>query len=506
MSGTGERLITGSLGRLLSLAVTVGLSVVLTPFIIRHIGSSLFGLWSLIGGIMGFSGLLDLGLNSALKRFLPQAFEKRDQHLASEIFCSAFAVFAGIGISIALGLGFGSEIIHGWVARETALSIFRSVWLVLVIDTTIQFPMRAWIGYFEARLRQDVLSGIETLKALLRTGLIAYALSSGHGILALALATLITNVIGSALLIGWYTLRYRDIRFGLAFIQGNTVLRLLDYSYKNLIAAIGDLLRFQIDLVVIASFCPLSHVAVYAIASRLSAYFMEAVSAFIGMSIPLFSQLDARGNPDVLKDIFYLLIKIASIVSIYIAGMFLSLGKAFILRWVGDAFSGSYPVLVILTIGVGIALSQYPTVNLLRGLSLHTSVSLLHIVEGLANLGLSIWLVKPLGLSGVALGTAIPITIFAGIVTPVIAIRSVDFLQPRAFFRVYGLVILKASVLMALFYGAVYPWIMPDFFRLGWALCLSTLYFPMAYAWGFSAKEKRQYLRIRERLGLWKFK
>lgn len=500
MSGIGQRLIIGSLGRILSLAVTVGLSIVLTPFIIRHIGSSLFGLWSLIGGIMGFSGLLDLGLNSALKRFLPQAFEKRDERLASDIFCSALAVFVGIGIGIAFGLGIGARPIHAWVAGETTFSLFQAVWIVLVVDTAVQFPLRTWIGYFEARLRQDILSAVETLKAVLRAALVVYALSSGHGIVALALITFGVNAAGGLLLIGLYRIHYGDIHLSRRFIRTETVLRMLDYSYKNLIAAIGDILRFQIDLVVISAFCPLSHVAVYAIASRLSAYFMETVAAFIGMSIPLFSGLDARNDPDLLRDAYYLLIKIASVLSVYIGGMFLVLGRAFIVRWVGMDFAESYPVLAILTIGIGIALSQYPTVNLLRGLSRHTTISFLNIVEGLANLGLSLMLVRSMGLVGVALGTAIPITVFAGILSPIIAMRSVGFLKPKEWFRTYGLVMLKAATAMGLFAAAVRPWISPDYLNLSVIAGLSAVYVPCMYFWAFSERERQRYLMAGQRI------
>ncbi|WP_028326080.1 lipopolysaccharide biosynthesis protein [Desulfatirhabdium butyrativorans] len=500
MSGTGQRLILGSLGRVLSLAVSVGLSLVLTPFIIRHIGSSLFGLWSLIGGIMGFSGLLDLGLNSALKRFLPQAFEKQDGRLASEIFCSALAVFVGIGICIAFGLGVGARPIHAWVARETVFSLFQAVWIVLVVDTAVQFPLRTWIGYFEARLRQDILSAVETLKAVLRAALVVYALSSGHGIVALALITFGVNAAGGLLLVVLYRMLYGDMHLSRRFVRMETALRMLDYSYKNLIAAIGDILRFQIDLVVISAFCPLSHVAVYAIASRLSAYFMESVAAFIGMSIPLFSGLDARGNPDLLRDVYYLLIKIASVLSVYIGGMFLVLGRAFIVRWVGGDFTESYPVLVILTIGIGIALSQYPTVNLLRGLSLHTTISFLNIVEGAANLGLSLLLVQSMGLVGVALGTAIPITVFAGILGPMIAMRSVGFLKPEEWVRTYGLVMLRACMVMGIYAAAVHFWIVPDYLRLTAAAGLSLIYFPVIYGIAFTGTEKQHYLRAGERI------
>ena len=58
-----------------------------------------------------------------------------------------------------------------------------------------------------------------------------------------------------------------------------------------------------------------------------------------------------------------------------------------------------------------IDISQWPAGSVLQGIARHRVLALFAIASGLVDLGLSLALVRPLGVVGVALGTLIPTTI-----------------------------------------------------------------------------------------------
>jgi hypothetical protein len=60
----------------------------------------------------------------------------------------------------------------------------------------------------------------------------------------------------------------------------------------------------------------------------------------------------------------------------------------------------------------------------LFGISRHKGVVFLSILNALIGLGLSITLVKPMGLAGVALGTAIPLALVSGVATAIYAAHA----------------------------------------------------------------------------------
>src|SRR5689334_13551071 len=53
-----------------SLGVNVAVGFLLTPFIIHHLGDSANGIWILIFSITGYYGIFDLGIRSAIIRYV----------------------------------------------------------------------------------------------------------------------------------------------------------------------------------------------------------------------------------------------------------------------------------------------------------------------------------------------------------------------------------------------------------------------------------------------------
>jgi O-antigen/teichoic acid export membrane protein len=85
------------------------------------------------------------------------------------------------------------------------------------------------------------------------------------------------------------------------------------------------------------------------------------------------------------------------------------MGKSIIEAWVGPRYVSSYLVLLILLIPSALYMSQSTSNRILFGMSLHKSLAYVVLLEGLANVILSIALIRPLGIVGDAIGTAIPL-------------------------------------------------------------------------------------------------
>src|SRR5262249_43986836 len=75
----------------------------------------------------------------------------------------------------------------------------------------------------------------------------------------------------------------------------------------------------------------------------------------------------------------------------------------------------SFVVLVILTIGMLAHFMEMPAHTVLLGICKHRVVAFLTLIQGLANIILSIVLVRRLGVIGVALGTMIPMVLLTGV-------------------------------------------------------------------------------------------
>ena len=92
----------------------------------------------------------------------------------------------------------------------------------------------------------------------------------------------------------------------------------------------------------------------------------------------------------------------------------------------GPAYLDAYAPLVILTVAVTFDLWQAPSVDLLYAIAKHRAYACLNFVEGVLNLGLSLWLVRRYGMVGVALGTLGAMSLMRLLLQPVWVCRLSD--------------------------------------------------------------------------------
>jgi O-antigen/teichoic acid export membrane protein len=154
---------------------------------------------------------------------------------------------------------------------------------------------------------------------------------------------------------------------------------------------------------------------------------MDFTIAIAAVVAPMATKLNTEGRVDELGTVFLKWSKISLSISL-MAGLFLIvLGPRFIAWWIGPSFER--PAGAVLQILMASSLAFLPVrgvaLPILMGLGKPRIPTIAFIVAGLMNLGLSIAFARPLGLAGVALGTAIPNVLFAAVVL-VVTCRELD--------------------------------------------------------------------------------
>jgi O-antigen/teichoic acid export membrane protein len=121
---------------------------------------------------------------------------------------------------------------------------------------------------------------------------------------------------------------------------------------------------------------------------------------------------DAVDRADRLRRIFLHGTRLSLAMVLPIGVTLVALADPLIHAWVGARVSemqGSVPVLQILSIAIMIRVGAGTATTLLKGGGMHRLMATVSIVTGIANVVVSVALVRPLGLRGVALGTLIPV-------------------------------------------------------------------------------------------------
>jgi len=404
------------------------------PFIIHSLGERLYGVWLLIAAFVGYYGLLDLGISSAVTRFVSRAIGAGRREDNKYYVSSAFFVLCGIGLLIiAISLA-ASFLAHYFITNSSDLSLFRFAVLLLGCAVGLSFPLRIFDGILNANLRFDLKRYIEIGEVVFRSCLVVLFLKLDYGIYGLAVAGATAMLLDFGLK-AWAAFRIdRTIAVHLRCFDVKKLKEMGDFAIFNFIAGLSLLLNNRIDLYVITLFATLKTVSHYGVALSLTAYFYQFFAAIQAVLGPFFSQKDGEGDLEAIRENMLLFVRLSSVISCVLSLLVILYGKLFVLRWLGESFSTTYIYIIILFAPLVISYGLFPTLFILNTTGHHRLSTMLDLLRGVTNLILSLILGYFYGAVGVAWGTAIPAVLFDIILKPVFSCRVIK-LNPFKLWR-----------------------------------------------------------------------
>jgi O-antigen/teichoic acid export membrane protein len=125
---------------------------------------------------------------------------------------------------------------------------------------------------------------------------------------------------------------------------------------------------------------------------------------------PIVVDCDAAQRAARLRMVFVQGTRLSLATVIPIAGGLAMLAQPLLAAWIGGGFVETATILQILAIVVIVRVGSSTSSVILKGAGLHRRLAALVSVMAIVNVALSIALVQPLGLVGIAVGTLVPVT------------------------------------------------------------------------------------------------
>lgn len=392
------------------LGVNIVVGVILSPFILHHLGDEAFGLWVLIFSITGYYGLFDLGIRSSIVRYVATFSAKSDQAELDGLISTAISTYAGIGAFAILVTLVGSYYVDS-IFRISPDFLYTARWLFLIVGSSVAFgfPLGISGGMLEGLQRFYLLNFTNIVATIARAVLIVVALQHGLGLLTVALITVLLPLV-SGIVNTIIVFRILPLHISIKNVNRTSLRRIASYSSSTLIIIVAARLRFKTDAMVIGTFLSSAAITYFTIGSRLVDYAGEVVAGMAQIFVPMSSQSDATGDSAGLRRIFVAGNRACALISFPVATTLIILGKSVIEAWVGGRYiATSYPVLLVLVIPSTLLVAQSASSRVLFGMAKHKTLAIVTLMEGSANLFLSILLVRRFGILGDAAGTAIPL-------------------------------------------------------------------------------------------------
>jgi O-antigen/teichoic acid export membrane protein len=442
------------------MAVRLLLGLWLTPFIIGHLGRDSFGLWLLIGSMLGYFDLMDLGVRSALIRYTAREKALGDQGQLAETVrramgaSSAAAAIAFVGFLI-LGLSLQDFLNAG---SGVSAATVRALVLIAGANLAFGFLLAFFSGVLAGARRYDLTSAVGVTLAIVRAGMTIAALTAGWGIAGLAGSVLLSSALQLAVMYVIARRIFPHVRFLPLVPVGAIAGDLVRYGLSSVLLQVAVKVVYYTDSIVIAAFLSKAAVATFGIAATLVEFVRSVVGSMTNVLTPAASEMDARRDLAGLRALLERGTSLSLVLAAPPLATFLLDRGRFIDLWVGAEFAESAAVLRILTLGQLVALPTLTGSVVLYAMNRHRWNAFLAIGEAAANLLLSVLLVGSMGLTGVAWGTTIPLLVTQTLLLPAYVCRRVEMrplsLLRRAYLPALGAGALYAACFRLLFAAA----------------------------------------------------
>lgn len=390
-----------------------------TPVMIRILGQSEYGLYSLIGSLVAYLSVLDMGLGNTIVRYVSKNRAVGDKKSESELNGLFLAIYSIIGlITLIVGsvLYFNVDNMFGATLSVEQIERAKIMMVLLIFNIAISFPLSVFASLMQAYERFIFLRVFNIISVLLKPIIALPFLFMGYGAVTLVVTATIVNI--ACLFTNvYYCFKYLDIRFSKGHFEKAFLYEISGYAFFIFLNAIMDKIYWGTGQFILGIVSGTIQVAIYSIAMQFMGMYMQFSCAISGVLLPKVTMMVANGVAR--TELTNLMIKIGRlqyIVISYILMIFFLLGKEFIYLWAGENYLSAYLMILILMISLFTPLIQNAGIAILQAMNLNRYRMMIYIICAIVNIFVSFILAKIYGGLGCAISTAIAIFISTGLI------------------------------------------------------------------------------------------
>ncbi|MGE0448708.1 MAG: oligosaccharide flippase family protein [Vicinamibacterales bacterium] len=419
--------------RYLAIVTDAALGVLILPFNVAHLGTSAYGLWVLAASITAYFSLLDLGYGGAIVKFVAQYRARRDGRALNEVVSTLFFVFLGVASVMYIAAVIISAVIDDvFRLAPDQVGTARLVLLIVSINVAASTAFSVFGGVINGFQRYDLNNIVGTVSSVATAAVNVAVLLLGYGLVELVAAMTAVRVLTLWVYRANAYRVFPGLRIRPSLFRRARLREVTGFSVHIAVIDWANKLNYSIDALVVGAFLGTTAVAIWAIAQRLAEVAQRLANQLNEILFPAVVENDATAQIERLRRIYLEGTKLSLATVVPLAGTMGLMAGPLVLAWVGPEFSDSIPVLQLLSLVVLVRVGNATGTTLLKGAGSHRTVAAASFATALCNVALSVALVRPVGLKGVAIGTLAPVAVTSAAVIFPLACRRVGLPLTRA--------------------------------------------------------------------------
>jgi O-antigen/teichoic acid export membrane protein len=409
---SSRRLFTNAVANALGFVAQFIVSFALAPIVTRALGDDRYGVWSFAESVLAYLMLFDFGVASALVRYVPRLLAGRDQAGLNRVFSASLAFFSAIAVAaglaaIALLYILSDNFLHA--AWEQSREV-HFVLLAVIVNFMAILPLSVFPAMLDGLNAFSSKTMIRTAFLVARVPATLWVIGGHAPLLGLIVLLTVSNILESLTIAVLVIRRIPGLRFVPRQINRETVRMIGGFSINSFVAMIAGRLTFSTDAMVIRWALGWGAITPFSFANQIVDKARTLLRSTTVTLTPAISASEARGDMRIVRG--YFLHGTRSVLYAVLpmqVGLIL-LGKPFLAMWLQrpDLAEMAGPSLWVLAAPLALTIAQSVAARVLYGMGRIRLFARMALAEGVANLLLSLILVRPFGIVGVAWGTTIP--------------------------------------------------------------------------------------------------
>lgn len=368
-----------------------------TPVMLRILGQSEYGLYSIANSVIGYLSLLSFGMGSTIVRYITKYRIEARKDEEERVIGLFLIVYVCLGIIVLL-CGYilsnhVNDIFHkGLTVYE--LDKIKILIYIMTFNTAVSFPISVFSSITISHERYLFRKIIDMLSTLIAPISNIFVLLLGFGTIGMAMvSTIIQFIMLPVNMI--YCFRILKVKPQFRRIPFYLLKEIFHFSAFVFLGTIVDMLFWSTDKLILGALIGTVATAIYNVGGTFSSMMQNLSSGISSVLVPkITGMVITEKNKEKWTDLFIKIGRLQYYIIALVLSGFIIFGQQFVSFIAGDGYEDAYIIALLTMIPLSIPLIQNTGLNIIVAQNKHQFRSIVYLIIAIIN-AITTYLVVP---------------------------------------------------------------------------------------------------------------
>lgn len=406
------------------------LGLILFRLLFSGLSAEQFGFWSLLWSLFGYGILLDFGFGFTAQRAVAQKSATQDWDGLSRLLSTLFWTFVALAVVlIVVFLAIMYPFLRAIDVPAAEKAVFAAAYLIFFFGLAFTFPFGLFPEILQGMQRLDLANWIRTAAVVLNFIGIALALWLGAAFTTIVFISVATTLLPNVVAMWVVMRRLPQVSLAPKWFDFASVRPQLGFSVAAYLITFSNLLMARSDQLVLGFVLGVGAITLYQAGYKVAEMFNLFTIQLQDALGPAAASMHATGDKQGLRDLllrtsrltFVIATPLYVLCAVYLEPLIRLLTGLQTVEaetlWVGH---------ILLLAIYSSQLTNSCAKRILMMCGYEKKLLALSLLDGLANVALSVLLAFRIGLTGVAIGTLLPTVVVGWVLVLPLAVRYLE--------------------------------------------------------------------------------